>query len=165
MSLTAASTVLCISCWGLRSTEMSHTLSESYVLIFQDSLPTPTFKCQAGCPKTSVTNYQSTLRNILSYLLWHYSSRKARMLPHHCDSPRNILLTIRPPSSLVLIVKLRLDSTVIGCPFLERIADARRASSTMACPLSCMPPVTIRSCPMPSCSTPNTDLVTCYRAF
>lgn len=78
------------------------------------------------------------------------------------DSPKNILLTIRPSSSLVLIVKLRLDSTVIGCPLLERIVDARRASSTMAWPLSCMPPVTIRSCPMPSCNTPYKGWVPYY---
>jgi hypothetical protein len=91
--------------------------------------------------------------------------RKILLTHSHYDSPRNNLFMIRPFSSLVLIVKLRLDSTVIGCPLLERIVDASRASSTMAWPLSCMPPVTIRSCPMPSCNTPYTGWVPYYTTF
>jgi hypothetical protein len=107
--------------------------------------------------------YLSTIL-ILNPMTWFYF-RKLLLTHRHYDSPRNILLTIRPSSSLVLIVKLWLDSTVIGCPLLERIVEASRASSTIAWPLSWMPPVTIRSCPMPSCNTPYTGWVPCCLAF
>ena len=119
----------------------------------------PTFRCNAAQEENRTGRLYRNVVKLLP-ISFHNSYKNippanVRMLRHHCNSPRNILLTIRPPWSLVLIVKLRLDSTVIGCPFLERIVEASRASNTIACPLSCVPPVTIRSCPIPSCGTPQ----------
>lgn len=44
----------------------------------------------------------------------------------------------------------------IGCPYLERIVDARNISITTACPVSWIPPGTIFSWPIPSLNNNTT---------
>lgn len=68
------------------------------------------------------------------------------------DPPRNICEATAPSSSRTLSEKFMEDSMVMGWPLRERMLDAMRASRTMAWPLSCRPPATTRSLPIPSCN-------------